>query len=249
MSPLADRPTLVLLHGFLGSAADWQPVLPALEPHFHCLALDLPGHGDNRFPLSQGPGFDEVCLHLESQLPHHSFHLLGYSLGGRIALHLAQRRPERLLSLTLESAHPGLKLESDRAQRRQADEQWQQVLQQHSLSDFLERWYRQPVFANLSEQAREKMIEARLGNDANTLAALYHNTGLGWQQDMSQLLAKLTIPVHYLCGREDSKFVALGMEMDSLGLLTSLHSFPCGHNVHRACPAPFADTLIQTLIP
>ncbi|WP_028109273.1 2-succinyl-6-hydroxy-2,4-cyclohexadiene-1-carboxylate synthase [Ferrimonas futtsuensis] len=249
MSPSADRPTLVLLHGFLGSAGDWQPVLPALEQHFHCLALDLPGHGDNRCPLTQGPGFDEVCIHLESQLPQAPFHLLGYSLGGRIALHLARRHPERLLSLTLESAHPGLTQESDRAQRRQADGQWQQLLQQHPLSDFLERWYRQPVFASLSHQARKKMIEARLGNDASALSSLYTNTGLGWQQDLRPAVAELTVPVHYLCGREDSKFVALGREMDSLGLLTSLHSFPCGHNVHRACPAAFADTLIQTLIP
>ncbi|TKB47929.1 2-succinyl-6-hydroxy-2,4-cyclohexadiene-1-carboxylate synthase [Ferrimonas sediminicola] len=248
MCPSADRPTLVLLHGFLGSAEDWQPVLPALQRHFHCLALDLPGHGDNRTPLTRGPGFDEVCQQLEARLPRGRFHLLGYSLGGRIALHLAQRNPGHLLSLTLESAHPGLTSQQERQARRQADARWQRLLQHHSLAEFLRQWYRQPVFADLTDQARQRMIDARLGNDPDALGALYHNTGLGWQQDQRAMLAELTVPTHYLCGRADTKFLTLGQELKRQGLVDGLHHFDCGHNVHRACPGPFADTLIQTLI-
>lgn len=108
-------PTLVLLHGFLGTKADWLPLMPALSQHFHCICLDLPGHGDNQAEGSTEAKLDfdfcveNIVTRLDSLNPSpDQFHLYGYSLGGRIALHLAKAYPQRLLSLNLESCHPGL---------------------------------------------------------------------------------------------------------------------------------------------
>lgn len=117
----ATQPPLVLLHGFLGSSYDWRELLPHLSQDYYCIAVDLPGHGRSCDIQIDSPGFSDcvaLLRHtlLKAGIPR--FHLLGYSLGGRIALHLAQTWPEALLSLHLESCHPGLLSNDERRQRR-----------------------------------------------------------------------------------------------------------------------------------
>ncbi|SHI21535.1 2-succinyl-6-hydroxy-2,4-cyclohexadiene-1-carboxylate synthase [Ferrimonas marina] len=245
-----ECPPLVLLHGFLGSADDWQPVASQLGQHFHCHAIDLPGHGQSRdIQLGPPPAFDEVVQRLLarlSALP--AFHLLGYSLGGRIALHLAQQldqqAPQRLLSLTLESAHPGLTEAEQKQQRLTADQQWHDRLQQLPLHKFLEQWYRQGVFADLAPARRQAMIQARRGNDPQALSALYLGTSLGHQQDLRTLAS--TRPLTLLTGERDSKFTALGQAWAAqYPTLNHRVITGAGHNIHATAPQAFAQALLQ----
>ncbi len=120
---------IVFLHGFLGTAEDWLPVSSHL-PNCHCIGFDLPGHGSSPFD----PDFD---------IDFPKFHLVGYSLGGRIAL---QRFRDRALSLTLLSVHPGLKTEEEKAKRLKSDEAWANLLLQLPIDEFLNRWYDQSIF-------------------------------------------------------------------------------------------------------
>ncbi len=105
--PQQQAPTLVLLHGLLGDSHDWAEVIAGLEG-IHCLALDLPGHGQNHHVQV---GSFEVFHHwlVDTLITHGVRHycLLGYSLGGRLALYHASRQPPGLEALWLESAHPG----------------------------------------------------------------------------------------------------------------------------------------------
>lgn len=123
---------LVFLHGFLGTAADWEPVCSFLPP-CQCIGLDLPGHGKSPFT-------EEIQI----DIPY--FHLIGYSMGGRIAASYAKQYPEQIASLTLMSAHPGLKSEEEREARRKNEERWIQLLFELPIDDFLLQWYDQPTF-------------------------------------------------------------------------------------------------------
>jgi len=101
---------LVFLHGFLGTAADWQPVCDFLPP-CHCIGINLPGHG--------GVPFSE-----DFEIDIERFHLIGYSLGGRLAMAYAAKNPSRIASLTIASAHPGLTDESEKQKRLENDAMW-----------------------------------------------------------------------------------------------------------------------------
>ncbi|QSX29944.1 2-succinyl-6-hydroxy-2,4-cyclohexadiene-1-carboxylate synthase [Shewanella cyperi] len=261
-----SKPLLVLLHGFLGDRHDWRSLLPLLEPHFHCLCPELPGHGLNVDQPLPTPGLEAAANHILAQLdsitPHGAqpgrFHLYGYSLGGRIALHLAKQlalsAPERLLSLTLESSHPGLASASERQERLASDAVWAERLRHEPMTEFLDAWYRQPPFAELSEQPRLALIEKRAGQNPAALANCLLACSLGLQQDLSALPGQLPCPVHYLYGERDSKFAALAQvwwaQAEQQPGINKLHLHPiaaAGHNCHLARPEAVTAVLIQQL--
>lgn len=112
--------TLVALHGFTGSTATWRNLAKAL-PHIRVIAIDCIGHGQTAVPEEISRfSMDEQIQDLEeviSQLRLEQFTLLGYSMGGRIALSYAIAYPERIKRLILESASPGLRTSQERSER------------------------------------------------------------------------------------------------------------------------------------
>ncbi|QUN05771.1 2-succinyl-6-hydroxy-2,4-cyclohexadiene-1-carboxylate synthase [Shewanella yunxiaonensis] len=243
-------PCLVLLHGFLGTGDDWAPLLPRLSQHFYCVAIDLPGHGGSAEQLLPEPGFNETVSLLLQTLDHleiNRFHLLGYSLGGRIALHVAQAAPQRLLSLHLESCHPGLLTTAEKQQRAYNDAQWASRLAQLPIQQFLALWYQQPVFAELSDAAREALIQRRSRHAANGLLSMYRATSLAWQQDLHRVPAMLTCPVHYYYGQQDHKFAVLANNWHSKVAMNCHAIMAAGHNSHQANPQLFLAALLTAL--
>jgi 2-succinyl-6-hydroxy-2,4-cyclohexadiene-1-carboxylate synthase len=125
----------VFLHGFLGNQNDWASVVKSMQTP--CLCLDLPGHGEAPFDL-------EWEKKLLNRPP---FHLIGYSMGGRLALQFAQKYP--VLSLTLISTHLGLSSDEQRRERKQKEEFWTHQLETLSIDEFIHQWYDQPLFQSL----------------------------------------------------------------------------------------------------
>lgn len=119
---------IVFLHGFLGKSEDWLPVSSHLSSP--CIGCDLPGHGNTPFKV-------------DFTIPIPNYHLVGYSMGGRIAL---QKFAKKALSLTLLSVHPGLKTEEEKEKRLKSDKEWANLLLKLPIDEFLLRWYDQPVF-------------------------------------------------------------------------------------------------------
>lgn len=145
----------MFLHGFLGTLNDWKPLVAYLPGHLS-IGIDLPGHGKSPF---QKP-FD---------IPFSSFHLVGYSLGGRIALEWAKNHRKKLLSLTLLSTHPGLRSKREKIFRMQSDRKWAEKLLKEPIDTFLEHWYNQSVFGSFRpdfstrrKQNREELAKALL---------------------------------------------------------------------------------------
>lgn len=243
-------PALVLLHGFLGSKSDWLGLMPRLSQHFHCICVDLPGHGDHIKARLPTPGF-EVCVDdILSRLDAigvKQFHLLGYSLGGRIALHLAKKAPTRLLSLTLESSHPGLENPQDKQARHQHDAVWANKLLHLPLSEFLSAWYHQAIFAELTTQERLTLINKRLHNRAQPLHNCYLATSLALQDPLWQVPSSLHCPSYFFAGNHDKKFSDLAKRWQNQAPIELQQFTEAGHNLHLGAPAPFCRTLIRLL--
>ncbi|QYJ88134.1 2-succinyl-6-hydroxy-2,4-cyclohexadiene-1-carboxylate synthase [Shewanella mesophila] len=246
-----SKPALVLLHGFLGNKQDWQTLMPRLSQHFYCVCLDLPGHGDSPSITLDKPGFVQVSQVIEQTLAALNvshFHLLGYSLGGRIALHIALLMPEKVLSMTLESCHYGLDSQVSRSERLQNDEQWDERLQHLTMTEFLTLWYRQAVFADLSDDVRANLIKRRANNTAAALRSIYLATSLGQQQHLSNIPNQLVGDWHYFVGKQDKKFMHLAQQWQSKAPI-KLHFFEnAGHNIHLVSSQAFCNTLIQHLL-
>lgn len=241
----SGRPTIVLLHGFMGTGADWVDVAHALQPEFRCLMPDLPGH--DSLPLKAGATGDRFGAYatslwtkLEPQLPAR-FVLAGYSLGGRLALHLACLHPGRIDALVLESAHPGLSGAVERERRAAADADWIRRFRAEPWPQVLDAWYDQPVFASLSAAQRCQEVANRAGRSPEVMAEVLDAASLARQPDHWEDLPHLPFPIGFLTGRMDPKFCAVGDRMAELVPdLTLVKLDDLGHNCHAPAPQAVA---------
>lgn len=238
------QPWLVFLHGFSGDHREWRPVGERFT-HANRLYIDLPGHGCSA--NVQVDGFADLDALLKATLLSYNilnYWLVGYSLGGRVAMHFACRsRADGLAGVIVEGAHPGLIDDAERAQRWRNDRQWAQRFAQQPLAEVFTDWYQQPVFASLSDEQRDALVALRQQNHGVGLAAMLLATSLAVQDDLRPALQARTFPFWYLCGEHDRKFQAIA---ETLAL-------PChvirdaGHNAHRENPAGVVACLAQIL--
>lgn len=247
------QPTVLLLHGFMGTAADWKPIIEQLALSFHCLAVDLPGHGasvewpDHQFAM------DATAQAIADVLDARridSCKLVGYSMGGRLALYFALHFPERCSKLVLESASPGLKTGTERAARREMDEQRAVRLETDDFDEFVHDWYEQPLFSSLKRHDGlvEHMIAARQQNHPQALAKSLRGIGAGQQPALWERLAALQVPTLAVAGALDAKYVGITRKMEGASDHIQIAIVPeAGHNVHAEQPALFLDLLTRFL--
>lgn len=129
----ANTTPIIFLHGFLGTFQDFTKLASYLK-EFHCIGIDLPGHGDSAFT----PNFSQSMPFFQKM------HLVGYSMGGRLALQYAKVFPEKIATLTILSAHCGLATGHEK--RWQEDLKWAQKIRE-DFDGFLQEWYAQELFA------------------------------------------------------------------------------------------------------
>jgi 2-succinyl-6-hydroxy-2,4-cyclohexadiene-1-carboxylate synthase len=160
---------LVFLHGFLGSHRDWENVVRELGST--CIAFDLPGHGASPFDKD----FDSLFLKGVRDLE--SFHLIGYSMGGRLAAQFAARHPEKIKRLTLLSTHPGLKSFEERKRRLEQDAALAKKIVTIPIDDFLEEWYDQPLFRTLVSKMDIRSMRQNQNREALAKALVAFSLG------------------------------------------------------------------------
>lgn len=200
---------LVFLHGFLGSPQDFLPVCSYL-PRCTCIGISLPGHNNTPF-----------TPHFTIPLPR--FHLIGYSLGGRIALQKFRHQAE---SLTLISTHPGLHTEEEKKMRLQSDQAWADLLLQLPIDEFLHRWYDQSVFKPFKPD-----LSMRREHNVQDLAQVLMHYSLAKQErfDIDTCIV----------GERDEKFRALYKNPIVIP--------NAGHTVHLENPKVLAEILCKEL--
>ena len=242
--------TLVLLHGFTGSAAGWGHQMDTLADYgLQIIALDLLGHGQSDAPEDAKRYSIEYCqkdiLATLQELGVHKGQtiMLGYSMGGRIALYTAFSGFFR--GLILESASPGLEDPAERAERRMSDEAQAASIEREGIAAFIERWEHLPLFASqrtLPFKYREVLHRQRLQNNAIGLAQSLRGVGTGVQPSLYAQLPTLHIPVLLIAGELDTKFTTIAKHMAQALPQSQLHIIPAaGHTVHLEQPQLFTS--------
>lgn len=185
------------LHGFLGHPTDWDH-LP-FEHH----AIDL-------FQQPIANSLEEWAHTFNTQVaqlpgPHT---LIGYSLGGRLALHALIDRPELWKEATLISTHPGLKTDEERQDRLQHDTQWANRFLTEPWDSLMDAWNAQPVFALDTPPSR---LESTYNRE--TLAKVLTNYSIGTQKNLRTAIGGLPLSIQWMVGAKDFKFTQLASEL------------------------------------
>jgi 2-succinyl-6-hydroxy-2,4-cyclohexadiene-1-carboxylate synthase len=250
-----ERPLLILLHGFTGSSQNWKPLLPSLTSHCQILTLDILGHGRSasppdptRYHMAQVAADIVTLLNLLTDQP---AHLLGYSMGGRLALYLAVHYPERFASLILESASPGLKTDAEREERCQQDNTLANRIEREGIEAFVNFWESLPLWDSqkqLSPEIRAKLRQQRLQNNASGLANSLRGMGTGVQPSLWQNLPDFHLPTLVMTGELDKKFMGIAQEMmPLLPQANHVTAHDAGHTIHLEKPTQYTQTVVSFL--
>jgi 2-succinyl-6-hydroxy-2,4-cyclohexadiene-1-carboxylate synthase len=239
---------LVLLHGFTGRGDNWQAVAAQLAESCPVITVDLLGHGGTDAPADpQRYGMAESAqdlVDLLAQVTPGPFNLLGYSMGGRLALYLAVTYPQLVNKLILESASPGLAGAAERAARVRSDEALADRIEREGIAAFVNYWEKIPLFASqqrLPAATRQRLHDQRLQNRPTGLANSLRGMGTGVQPALWDQLPELTMPVLLLTGEFDQKFCEIATQMAAL-LPNARHQTiaEAGHTIHLERPAAYA---------
>jgi 2-succinyl-6-hydroxy-2,4-cyclohexadiene-1-carboxylate synthase len=226
---------VVLLHGFAGTGRAWDPVAQRLDrERYTALAPDLRGHGAARDarPVSFAACVEDVLDAAPAR-----FVLCGYSMGGRIAQHVALAAPERVERLVLVATTAGIDDDAARAARREDDERLAAFADAASIEQFADRWAAQPLFADTPPAAARIWREDMLRNDPRGLAAVLRGIGTGAMEPLWDRLGNLTMPATVLAGEGDPKFVALAERLAAALPAGRLVVVPgAGHGLPREAP-------------
>lgn len=246
---VSAQATKVCLHGFFGSARQWAPVVDGLGGARRLLTL--PGHGPQPV-LPANASWSSVLDELAAQLPPSPCHLLGYSMGARLALGLAVAHPGRFLSLTLVGVVPGLADETARAARCAWEDEQARLLRTLPIELSLAQWEAQPLFATqqkLPAATREAQRAERLGNEPQGLAWAMTTLGTGRMPNLSAALGSLPMPVWLLTGALDLTCTDLAARLASQ--YPQLHHIvvpQAGHNLLLEAPEAVARAMAPALL-
>ncbi len=235
-------PPVVAVHGFTQTRRSWQPVIDRLAHLHRFILVDAPGHG----------GSAEVCADLwaGAQLLGETGGpacYMGYSMGGRLCLHLALQRPELVQALVLVGADPGIEDPDRRAARRAADEARADRIIADGVPAFVDQWLAQPLFQRLPADAAGR--EDRITNSADGLATSLRLAGTGTQEPLWDRLPELDMPVLLVAGELDDKFAAVARRgARAVGPNAELVLIPgAGHACHLERPDAFCLVLADFL--
>lgn len=233
---------LVLLHGFTQTGRSWDGVVAALgSQRYTALAPDLRGHGD---AAGARPVTFEAITQDVLDLGGDRFALAGYSMGGRIALHVTLAAPERISRLALMATTAGIADERERITRREADEELAARIASQPIDEFARAWGALPLFAGQSPDVRALAHGDRLRNEPAGLAASLRGVGTGTMAPLWDRLGTLTVPVDVIVGEQDQKFRALGEQLCAALPHARLTVIPgVGHALPLEAPVEVAAVL------
>jgi len=250
---IGEGSPVTLLHGFTQSGRSWREVISMMPDGWQWILPDLRGHGDTRVRPGSPHAMDACMADLVMLWDHLGIsrsHLVGYSMGGRLALHVAAARPERISSLLTIGAHAGLE-EDAREGRRRGDEAMAQRIESEGLETFVSYWSSLPLFAGLERRGPSFVAQVRaerMNNKAGGLAESLRGMGAGAMRPVWNELAHVTCPCTFVAGQLDHGYVAsarrLAQSVPNGRVVVVQRS---GHTVHQERPEAFARLLLAHL--
>ncbi|KOO46745.1 2-succinyl-6-hydroxy-2,4-cyclohexadiene-1-carboxylate synthase [Priestia koreensis] len=246
---------LLLLHGFTGAKENWEPFVAEWSSHFQLVMVDLIGHGEteqdatiSRYKIES---LAKDLVTLMKEIGFSKFHVVGYSMGGRLALTMAVLYPTVIKRLVLESSSPGLKTEDERHERQKKDQQLAERILMNGVASFVEKWENIPLFATqkeLPQAVQQSVRRQRLLNSEQGLAQSLLGMGTGSQPSWWTHLSDIHTPVLLLVGERDKKFCRLAKEMNKKlpdSTITVIKNV--GHAIHVEEPKIFGKIVREFL--
>jgi 2-succinyl-6-hydroxy-2,4-cyclohexadiene-1-carboxylate synthase len=229
---------ITALHGFAGTPQDWD-FFPEIKNKINLWS----------WPLLALTSLDAGADYLAQSAPRSTSKpqiLVGYSMGGRLALHALIAHPTVWAGAILISSHLGLKTDSEREARLSQDEMWAQKWQTDPWDQLWSEWNSQAVFENSNLLCRSERDFDRL-----KLAQVLRGWSLGEQKDLREKYLKIQVPTLFVVGERDLKFLKLQKEFQAEAeALQALHlGFKtvagAGHRVPWDQPTLFSQSLSQ----
>jgi 2-succinyl-6-hydroxy-2,4-cyclohexadiene-1-carboxylate synthase len=174
--------------------------------------------------------------------------VVGYSMGGRLALKAALRRPGKFGALVLVGTSAGIEDAGDRAARRADDQQLADWIERHTIEEFAERWEAQPVFASQPPELVSAQRDGRLSHNPARLAQLLRSAGQGMFEPVWHDLESIDCPVLAVAGELDTKYadasyrIAERVQHGRARLIAD-----AGHAPQLERPGEFANVLLDFL--
>lgn len=235
------------LHGAVGTAADWRPFSKTLAGKgigtravdlwrfLDCGPMSLPEFGTALTADANGSVFRGTGRSL-----------LGYSMGGRMALHSLLEPGHPWQAAVIVSAHPGLEDPSEKAARRAGDAEWATRSLAGNWQQFLDAWNAQPILGG--GPPRDPQASSQLIMRRREIARSFVDWSLGVQEPLWDRLGEISIPVLWIAGENDPKFAALGERAVSLMPSATFVAAPgAGHRVPWEAPEWFAEQVSRFL--
>jgi 2-succinyl-6-hydroxy-2,4-cyclohexadiene-1-carboxylate synthase len=198
-------PRIVLVHGFGQTGRCWGPLAPALARDHEVVRLDAPGHGGSAAIAADLPTTGRLLAEAGGRGVY-----LGYSMGGRMALHVAVHAPEAVSALVVVGGTPGIRDEPERAERREADRRLAARIRADGVPAFVDHWLALPMFAGLPPEGRFE--DERRRNTPEGLATSLELAGTGAQDPLWAALPAIGVPVLWVAGAEDARYAAIAAE-------------------------------------
>ncbi|MFZ4827516.1 MAG: 2-succinyl-6-hydroxy-2,4-cyclohexadiene-1-carboxylate synthase [Phototrophicaceae bacterium] len=242
---------LLMLHGFMGSSDSWSSIRRGLAERFQLLMPDLVGHGQTAFtPELTRYDMSSVGHDLALLMGDAPFNLLGYSMGGRLALYFAIHYPHLIRKLIIISGSPGLANADQRMARRQADDALADRMDAQSIEQVVAEWERLPLWqsSTFSQLAQAQLRAVRLAQNPRGLALSLRGMGTGVQPPLWEQLHQVSMPTLLMVGEQDTKFVQIAHQMMEHLPHASLEIIPnVGHSVSIEAPQLTLASVVRFL--
>jgi 2-succinyl-6-hydroxy-2,4-cyclohexadiene-1-carboxylate synthase len=222
--------------GFMQRGEAWEPVAAGVATRYRVRCLDF----------ATWTFEERVEEILAATAPGDA--LVGYSMGGRLALHAALAEPDRLGALVLVGVSAGIEDRREREDRRSSDESLAEWMERRSIEEVVERWERQPVFETQTQALRESQRPGRLSHDPELLARLLRSAGQGALEPVWDRLHLLDCPVLLTAGVHDRRYGTAARRMaERIPRARVKLIEDAGHAPHLEQPKAAYDLLLDFL--
>jgi 2-succinyl-6-hydroxy-2,4-cyclohexadiene-1-carboxylate synthase len=229
-------PLVAFLPGFAQRGDAWVSVAERVAQRYRSVCLDF-----------RSWTFDARLSELAARVDDGDA-LVGYSMGGRLALAAALRRPPRFGAIVLVGTSAGIEDRAERLARRREDEELADWIEAHTIEEFAERWEAQPVFASQSSELKAAQRPGRLSHEPEKLAQLLRSAGQGTFEPVWHELERIDCPVLAVAGELDTRYadaayrVAERVKRGRARLVAG-----AGHAPQLERPAEFAELVLDFL--
>lgn len=246
---------LLLLHGFTGSGVAWNPFIKQWSENKKIINVDIIGHGRTSSPDDDTRYDIELVakdlIELLDVLGIDKVNILGYSMGGRLAIAMSILYGERINSLILESTSAGIISDIEREERRVKDDLLANSIEANGIEQFVLYWEQIPLFdsnKNLPENTQTNIRRERMKRNPVGLANSLRGMGTGAHRSYWEELNQVIAPVLIICGELDKKFCLIAEQLKNRMPQTEIKIIShCGHAVHVENPVNFG-TMVEEWI-